>query len=259
MIHPTAIIAPGATIGQNTQIGAYAVVEADAVVGDNCRIGTHAAILGSTRIGHNTQIHAGAVIGGEPQDYHYSGQTSHTQIGDNCIIREYVTINRGTAPGSTTTVGNQVMLMAFVHVGHNCQLGDNVIIANNSILGGYVEVGPRAFISSTVLIHQFCRIGCLAMLSGNDRITQDVPPYCMLALSEVHGPNLVGLKRAGFDMQTRTAIRSAIKSLYFSGLNRAQAADSIQAQYGHCPEVQYLVDFVRTSSRGLMPGRADTN
>jgi UDP-N-acetylglucosamine acyltransferase len=259
MIHPTAVIDPQAQLGQNVEVAPYAVIGANVVLGDGCKIGPHVHLSGHTEIGCNTEIHAGANIGDKPQDYHYSeAETTYTRIGSDCIIREYVTIHRGTTPGSATIIGNHVMLMAFVHIGHNCQLADDVIIANNSILGGYVEVGFKAFISSTVLIHQFVHVGSLAMLSGLDRITQDVPPYCVLALGGVHGPNVVGLKRAGFDLDARKGIRTAIKQLYFAGLNHQQAIDSINAEFGEIPEVMALVDFVRSSKRGIMPGRATT-
>jgi len=254
MIHETAVISPDVTLGQGVQVGPYTVIDDDVAIGDNCRIGPHVHISGHTTIGAGTKIHAGAVVGDEPQDFHYKGAETFTRIGANCIIREYATVHRATDPGTSTVVGDGVMLMAMVHVAHNCELGEGVVIANASILGGHVKVARNAFLSANLLVHQFCRIGTRAMIHGGEIVTQDIPPYCMVANGGVHGVNTVGLKRAGFAPDAREAVRKAIKTLYFAGLNRPAALEQIAGDYSDVPEVCALVDFVRESSRGIVKG-----
>lgn len=255
-IHPTAVIGPNVKLGENVQIGPYAVIQDQAILGDGCRVGPHVHINGWTTIGEGTKIHAGAVIGDEPQDYSYKGGESYTVIGKNCTLREYTTIHRGAEEGTTTSVGDNCMIMGFVHLGHNCKLGDNAVVVNASLLAGHVEVGERAFISGNVAVHQFVRIGTMAMIGGMARISKDVPPYSMVALDVVQGPNLVGLKRGGLAPQSRKAVRKALKCLYFSGRNYSDALDSIREDYAEIPEVMHLVDFVKNSKRGILKGRS---
>ena len=255
MIDSTACIAKGAVIGENVEIAPYAVIDANVTIGDGCRIGPHAYITGYTTIGKNTQIHAGAVLGDSPQDVHYHDERSYLDIGENCIFREYVTVHRGTEEDSHTVIGNNVMLMAFSHLGHNCIISDNVIVANATLLAGRVTVGERAFVSAGVMVHQFVRIGRLAMIGGGNHITQDVPPFCMLQDEEVQGPNVVGLRRAGFEEINRNALRSAIKIFFCYGLSRQEACDRIRAEVEVTPEVQEFIDFVMTTKRGVCPGR----
>ena len=256
MIHPTAVVSSKATLGEGVEVAPFAVIEDDVVIGDGCRIGPHSHITGHTTIGKNTKIFTGAVIGDEPQDYHYKGEVSYTDIGDDCIIREYVTIHRGAQPESRTVIGNHVMLMALGHVAHNCVIGDNVIIANSALLAGHVEIDDRAVLSGGVAVHQFARIGTLAMISGLARVTQDVPPYCMLSEDVVHGPNVIGLKRAGISPESRRAIREAIKIFFLQGLNRPNAVEKIRQELSGIPEVDIFLEFVSDTRRGYMPGRA---
>ena len=252
-IHPSAIIAPGAEIGNDVTIGPYAVIEEHVRLGDRCVIGPHVYLTGHTAIGGGTNIHAGAVIGDEPQDLHYNGELSYVDIGENCVIREYVTIHRGTEEGSHTVVGNNVLLMAFVHLGHNCQIGDEVVIANASLLAGRVEVAPHAFISGDVKVHQFVRIGRLAMVGGGNAVKQDVPPFCLLQENVIQSPNIVGLRRSGLDDATRHAIRNAIKIYFFNGLNRMNAMAEIREKVPDLPEVREFLDFVGSTTRGITP------
>lgn len=253
-IHSTAVIGPKVQLGNAVEIGPYTVIEDEVQVGDGCAIGPHVHVSGHTRIGEGTRIHAGAVIGDRPQDLHYGGEVAYTDIGANCTIREYVTIHRGTAEGSRTVVGDHVLLMAFVHLGHNCQISDHVVIANGTMLAGHVHVGTRAFVSAGVMVHQFVRIGRLAMIGGGNGIGQDVPPFCMLQYDQIQGPNVVGLRRAGFDDKTRLAIRGAIKTYFFNGLNRVNALEEIRATGPLCPEVEEFVQFVEGTRRGICPG-----
>ncbi len=255
MIDSNAVVAPGAQLGSGVSVAPFSLIGQHVVVGDGCRIGPHVHLTGHTRIGANTNIHTGAVIGDEPQDYHYRGETSFVEIGENCVIREYVTVHRGCREGTRTVIGNHVMLMALCHVAHDCQIGDHVIIANSALLAGHVRIGPKAVLSGGVAVHQFARIGTLAMVSGLARVTQDVPPYCLLSEDMVHGPNTVGLKRAGLSVEARKAIREAVKIFYFQGLNRPNAIEKIRAAHGQVPEVGHFLEFVSDTRRGFMPGR----
>jgi len=253
-IHPTAVIDPKAELGVGVEIAPFAVIDANVRVGDACVIGPHVHLAGHTTLGAGTRIHAGAVIGDRPQDTHYADEVTYTDIGSHCVIREYVTVHRGTVEGSRTVIGNQVMLMCFVHLGHNCQIEDGVVVANGTMLAGHVHVGPRAFISGGVLVHQFVRIGRLAMIGGGNGIGQDIPPFCMLQFEQIQGPNVVGLRRSGMDEPTRSAVRSAIKTYFFSGLNRVHAIEEIRKASPDCPEVAEFIAFVESTRRGITPG-----
>ncbi|MBR0458075.1 MAG: acyl-ACP--UDP-N-acetylglucosamine O-acyltransferase [Victivallales bacterium] len=253
-IDPRAVIADTAKIGTDVEIGPFAVIDGNVTIGDRCKIGPHAYLTGNTVIGENTQIHAGAIIGDAPQDLHYHGEPSNVQIGKDCIIREYVTIHRGTEEGSTTVVGDRVLLMAFSHLGHNCIIEDDVVIANATLLAGRVTVGAHAFISAGCMVHQFCRIGRLAMIGGGNAITQDVPPFCMLQFREVHGPNVVGLKRSGMADDARNALHQAIKIYFCFDLSRSDAVQRIREEVPLCPEVQEFIDFVMSTTRGICAG-----
>jgi UDP-N-acetylglucosamine acyltransferase len=254
-LHPTAIVSPGAEVGDGCTIGPYTVIDEHVSIGPNCRIGPHVYVTGHTSIGEGTTIHTGAVVGDVPQDQHYAGEVTYTEIGSRCIIREYVTIHRGTEAGSKTTIGDHVMLMGFAHLGHNCHIGNQVVIANATLLAGHVEVGDRAFISGGVLVHQFVRIGTIAMIGGGNAIGQDVPPFCMLQYDQIQGPNVVGLRRAGISETARKAIRNAIKIYFFGGLSRLSALERIAEEAGSIPEVQAFVRFIEGTKRGVSPGR----
>jgi UDP-N-acetylglucosamine acyltransferase len=254
-IHPTAIISAKAELGADVTVGPYAVIDDDVQIGDGCQIGPHAHISGNTSIGPGTIIHTGANIGDTPQDLHYSGAPTRTEIGSRCVLREYVTIHRGTAEGSKTYVGNGVMLMAFAHLGHNCHLDDGVVVANMTMVGGHVEIGARAFVSAACLIHQFVRIGRLAMVGGGNGFAQDIPPFCMLQFEQIQGANVVGLKRANIEPLARKAIRSAIKTYFFGGLNRSNALAEIREAHGDVPEVEEFAAFIEGTSKGILPGR----
>lgn len=253
-IDSRAAISSGAQLGENVTVGPFAVIGPKVQVGDNCIIGPHVNLSGRTTIGRGTKIHVGANIGDEPQDLHYEGADSYTDIGEECLIREYVTIHRGVEEDSHTRVGNRVLLMAFSHLGHNCQLADDVVVANASLLAGRVEVGYHAFISAQVMIHQFCRIGTLAMIGGGNAILQDVPPYSLVQFAVVRGLNAVGVRRAGFDAETRQALQDAIHATCFEGLSRPNAIAKIRGELPQLPEIKIFADFLEGSQRGIMPG-----
>ena len=255
-IHPTAVVSPNAEIGKNVEIGPYAVIDDDVRIGDDCFIDAHVKIGQYTTIGPRCRIYFGAFVGAEPQDHRfYKGIQSYTEIGSDTVIREYVTIHRPPFEFLKTTIGNHVLLMAFVHIGHDVIIGDRVTIANNTALSGHVQVGQGAVFSGCVLVHQFCRIGALAMVGPGAHVGQDIPPFCMLRESNViTGPNTIGLRRAGMSNEQRLAIRRAIRTFFFDGLNAKNALEQIERGENVLPEVHMFVNFIKESHRGIMPG-----
>ena len=259
-IHPTAIIDPAARLGREVTVGPFTVIEGQVEIGDQCVIGPHVAVLKHTRLGAGCRLHAGAVVGDLPQDLAFKEEDSYVVVGDRCVIREGVTIHRGTKPGTTTTVGNECFLMANSHVAHNCVLGDNVILANGVLLAGYVEVGSRVFIGGNTAVHQFCKIGRLAMIGGESAVSKDVPPFFMLGTVDynvIRGINTVGLRRSGLSPEDRLAIRSAFKTLYHSGLNVPQAVERLRKEFTTGPVLE-ICDFIAASKRGICKGSRDT-
>ena len=255
-IHPTDVVSPNAEIWKNVEIGPYAVIDDDVRIGDDCFIDAHVKIGQYTTIGPRCRIYFGAFVGAEPQDHRfYKGIQSYTEIGSDTVIREYVTIHRPPFEFLKTTIGNHVLLMAFVHIGHDVIIGDRVTIANNTALSGHVQVGQGAVFSGCVLVHQFCRIGALAMVGPGAHVGQDIPPFCMLRESNViTGPNTIGLRRAGMSNEQRLAIRRAIRTFFFEGLNAKNALEQIERGENVLPEVHMFVNFIKESHRGIMPG-----
>lgn len=255
-IHPTALIAPGASLGERVEIGPYAVIASGTVIGPGTRIGPHAVIHPHTTLGANCSVHAHAVLGDNPQDFAFDPATrSHVVIGEGVTLREHVTIHRGTKPDTATEVGDGCFLMAGAHLAHNVKLGRRVIMANNALLAGYVEVGDNAFISGGAVVHQFTRIGRLALLSGNSGIGKDVPPFCVCAGVErnsVAGLNIVGLRRAGIGPEHRKQIKRAFDLLYRSALNFRDVPAAIRAEIPDGPALE-IADFIATSKRGICP------
>ena len=258
LIHPTAIIDPTAKIGAGTTVGAYSIIEKGVVVGEKNEIGPRVHISTGTTIGSHNHIHMGAVIGHIPQDLAYHGATSFTYIGDRNTIREYATIHRGTKENSATTIGNDNYLMAYSHVAHNCKIGNKVILVNNASLTGYCEVGDGAFLSGFVGLHQFSKIGTMAIISALTAVNKDIPPYMMAGgrPAVVQGINVIGLRRAGIPAEVRTEIKEAYKLLYKSGLNTTQALEKIKGTLKSA-QVNVLVEFIETSDRGIAAGLGD--
>lgn len=256
-IHPTAVIGQNVKIGKGCSIGPYCVVKDDVEIGEGTVLEPYVHIGRYTTIGSGCRIYPGADVGDEPQDHSFRpGVVSYTEIGSHTVIREYVTIHRPPSEGLKTLIGNHVLLMAFVHVAHDVVIGDRVTIANHTALTGHVQVEPMAVISGYCMIHQFCRIGSLAMITAGARIRQDIPPYCLLGENDyIYGPNVVGLRRAGFGQELRMEIRRAIKTYFFQDLNKSVALDTISGAKTS-PEVAHFVDFIKSSKRGIMPGRA---
>lgn len=250
-IDKTAVVSSSAVIDPSAEIGPGVVIEGDVKIGANVRIMPYANICEGTEIGENTKIHTGAVIGNEPQDLSFTGEKSFTRIGKNTVIREYVTIHRGTGEGTATEVGDNNYLMVQVHLGHNCKLEDNVIIANSALLAGHVEVGKGSFISGGVVFHQFCRLGRYVMVGGFTGVNKDVPPYMIVrGPSMVRGVNLVGLRRGGFSRGAIKEIKEAYKLLYLEDLPTGDALEKIRA-ISDSPELEHFVSFVEGSKRGI--------
>jgi len=254
-IHPTAVIKKGAELGVNVSVGPFAYIAADTQIGDNSEIAPHTVIHQYTTLGSGCRVHAGAVLGDLPQDIAFGGEKSEVRVGDNCILREGVTIHRGTKPDTATVVGNDCFLMAFSHLAHNVVLGDGVIMANGALLAGYVEVGARAFISGNAVVHQFTRIGRLAMISGLAGVGKDVPPFCTVQgvrRNEVGGLNVVGMRRAGMSPDERKQVKAAFAVLYRSGLNFSEAIERMKAEFRDGPAAE-IWQFCEGSKRGVCP------
>lgn len=259
-IHPTAIIEKGALLGHGVEVGPFSFIGPEVVVGDGTIVRSHVVLEGAVRIGRNNNIGHGSIIGGAPQDLGFAPDTkSGIEIGDSNVIREYCTIHRGTAEGSSTVVGNENFLMAGAHLGHNCQIGNNVIIANNCLLGGYVRVADRAFLGGGSAFHQYVRIGRLVITQGNSGFGKDLPPFVVAAqINAVAGLNVVGLRRAGFSAADRDEVKRAFKLLYRSGLNTRQALDR-SAEMEWTQHGREFFDFVRQAgTRGIVPYRSSS-
>ena len=258
MISPLAYVDPSAKIGENTEIGPFCYIDKNVVIGDNNIIMPHVNILYGSRIGNGNTIHPGAVIGGIPQDLKFVGEETTAEIGDNNRIRENVTINRGTASKGKTVVGSNNLLMEGMHVAHDCIVGNYCIIGNSTKLGGEVEVDDHATISAGVLIHQFCHIGGYVMIQGGSGVTQDVPPFTMSG-RHPHayvGINLIRLRREQFSAQTIEAIHNAFRIIYQQGLNVSQAVAALkESEISKDPQVQYIIDFISSSQRGIIRDR----
>jgi len=261
-IHPSAIIAPTARLGEGVQVGPYAVIEDNVEIGDDCIIDCHAVVREFTRIGKKNHIHPHAVVGGVPQDLKFAGEESWLVIGDCNTIREFSTSHRGTATGrGETTIGNGNLLMAYTHIAHDCVLGDDIVMSNAASLAGHAFVGNHAIIAGMTGVHQFVRIGEHAFIGGMSGVAQDVPPWMLVSgdRATVHGPNLVGIRRAGLSHESITAIKGAFHLLWHSGLLRAEALSQLEEQFGSIPEAQSIIEFVRQSERGICSAEKKDN
>jgi UDP-N-acetylglucosamine acyltransferase len=256
VIHPAAIVDPRARLGRDVSIGPYAVVGEDVEIGDETTIASHAVVESGTRMGARCRIYSGACIGGDPQDLKFAGEKTYLHIGDDTIIREFCTLNRGTAESGKTVVGSNCALLAYVHIAHDCILGDHVIISNNLAMAGHVKVGNYVGIGGVVAIHQFCRIGDYAFIQAGTRILKDVVPYAIIggdsSYPRVMGINKVGLERRGFDSERRMRIKRALKILFRQGLTVEDAMDKIREECGEDPDAMRLIDFIGDAQRGLI-------
>lgn len=254
-IHSSAIVDPQARVGAGVSIGAYSIIGAEVEIGDGTWIGPHVVINGPTRIGRDNKIHQFASLGEAPQDKKYNGEPTELVIGDRNIIREYVTMNRGTPTGGgVTRVGNDGLFMAYIHIAHDCQIGDRVIFSNNASLAGHVHVGDQVILSGFTLVHQFCSIGAHAFTGMGSGISKDVPPYLMVAgnPAEPHGINKEGLKRRGFTPESIQTLRQAYKVLYRSGLSLEEATARLKEMAQTCAELKPFVEFLDNSKRSIV-------
>jgi UDP-N-acetylglucosamine acyltransferase len=253
-IHPTAVVDAKSELAADVTVGPYAVIGAGVEIGPGCKIGPHAVLEGPTRLGRGNDVSAFASIGSAPQDLKYRGEPTVLEIGDFNVVREFATLNRGTAGGGgVTRVGAHNVFMAYAHVAHDCVIGDHVIMANAATLAGHVTIEDHAIVGGLVAIHQHVRIGESVILGGGAMVSLDVPPFCMAAgdRAKLQGLNLLGLKRRGMSKETIDALRAAYRVLFSSGLRLADALLRLRAELGAFAEVRHLADFCAASVRGI--------
>ncbi|HKW97222.1 MAG TPA: acyl-ACP--UDP-N-acetylglucosamine O-acyltransferase [Bryobacteraceae bacterium] len=251
-VAPTARVDPGASVGPGARIGEFCVIESDVVIGRDCVLEPYVYVKRWTTLGEGNAISAGTVLGTDPLDKNFSGKRSYLRIGNGNIIREHYTISRGTEPESVTEIGDGNYIMTSGHIAHNCKIGSNTVICSCALVAGYVEIEDQAFVSGGVVIHQFSKIGKLAMIGGNTRVNRDVPPFFLYTGFNVepNGLNLVGLKRAGLDSARIAALKKAYRLLYRSGLKLEEAIRRIETEVP-TKETLDLVGFIRRSERGI--------
>ncbi|NIJ68312.1 acyl-ACP--UDP-N-acetylglucosamine O-acyltransferase [Xanthomonas sp. 60] len=256
LIHPTAVIDPSARLADGVRVGAFTLIGADVEIGENTEVGPHCSIQGPARIGRDNRFIGHAAIGGEPQDKKYAGERTEVVLGDRNVIREFVTINRGTAGGGgITTVGDDNWMLAYTHVAHDCHVGNHCVFSNNTTLAGHVTVGDHVIISGFAGAHQFCRIGAHAFLGMGALTNGDVPPFTMVgsdSLGRPRGINSEGLKRRGFDAERIAAIKRAYRTLYVAGLPLAEAKVQLAEQARSSEDVRDLLQFIEQAERPLL-------
>jgi len=256
MHQPLAFIHPQAKIAKNVVIEPFVTIEKNVEIGEGTWIGPNVTIMEGSRIGKNCRVFPGAVIGAIPQDLKFKGEDSLAIIGDNVTIRECVTVNRGTEDRNKTVVGNNVLLMAYVHIAHDCSVGDNAILANATNLAGHVDIDEFAILGGGTLVHQFCSIGKHAMISGGAGINKDVPPYVKAGREPISyiGINSIGLRRRGFTPEKIHEIQELYRLIYLRGMNNTQAVNYIEAEIKASKERDEILSFIRDSRRGIMKG-----
>ena len=248
----TSIVSPQAKIADNVSVGPFCVIEDDVEIGAGTRLDSHVVIKRYTTLGEDNHVYPGVVLGNDPEDRNFTGERSYLKIGHRNVFRENSSASRGTPPESVTVIGDDNYIMIGTHIAHNCRIGNNIVVCNNCSLAGYVEVGDGAFLSAGVLVHQFSKIGRLAMISGNTRVNLDVPPFLLASDYSVtaHGLNLVGLRRAGLGKDSISQLKEAYRILYRSGLPLDEALMEIEQKI-LTPEARHMVEFVRRSKRGI--------
>jgi UDP-N-acetylglucosamine acyltransferase len=253
-IHPLAYVHPEAQLGSGNVIGPFCYIDRDVIIGDNNVFQNSVTINQGARIGNGNEVLAGASLSTKPQDLKFQGEITTCQIGNNNSIRENVTISRGTASKGTTIVGSNNLLMENMHIAHDCVVGNGCIIGNSTKFAGEVTVDDFAIISAVVLCHQFCHIGSYVMIQGGSRFSQDIPPYIIAGKEPIRyaGINLIGLRRRGFSAETIQNIHEAYRIIYQGNLTRADAIQQIKEVLPQSPEIQYIIDFVENSQRGII-------
>ncbi len=256
LISSLAVVHPDAQIGIGVQIDAFATVEPNTVIGDYTHIHQGAIIKSGSRIGQHCQVHPYAVVGNIPQDLKFKGEETTAVIGNHTTLREFVTINRGTASRNTTRVGDNCLIMAYCHVAHDCVLGNSLIIGNGTQIAGEVEIDDFSTISGGVLIHQFVRISQHVMIQGGSLVGKDIPPYTLIGREPISycGINSVGLRRRGFQNEQIFLINDIYRLLYQSGMNKTEVLKEIEKNYADCYERNLILDFIKNSERGIVRG-----
>jgi UDP-N-acetylglucosamine acyltransferase len=253
---PQANVHPDAQIGNNVTIEPFATVQKDVIIGDDCWIGPNAIIWDGSRLGKNVKVFPGASVSSIPQDLKFAGEKTQTVIGDNSVIREAVTISRGTTDKFQTVIGKNCLLMAYVHVAHDCIVGNNCILVNTVQVAGHVTIDDWAIIGGASALHQFVKVGAHVMLSGGSLVRKDVPPFTKAAREPLTyaGINTVGLRRRGFASEKISEIQEIYRYIFLKGLNNSKALDIVEKEVPASPEKDYIVEFIRTSERGIMKG-----
>ncbi len=254
MIHPTAIIDPKAEIGNDVNIGPFSIIGEEVIVGDGTTIGSHVVIDPYVTLGQNCQVFQYAAIGATPQSVRFKGEKTYVKIGRNSILREFVTIHRGTGfGGGVTQIGESNFLMAYTHVAHDCRTGMAVTLSNNTTLAGHITIGDYATIGGLVAIHQFVRVGDYAFIGGKSAVVKDIPPFVIAAgdRAKLHGLNTVGLKRQGFSSKSLAALKKTYRIIFRIGLTLNEALERVAAEVEMVPEVINFIDFIKGSNRGI--------
>lgn len=253
-IHPTAIVAPDAQLGEGVEIGPFAIVGPQVTVGRGSRVAARAILEQNVRLGEECRVGTGSILGGAPQDLKYAGEETWVEIGDGTVIREYCTINRGTTQSRITRLGTHCLVMTYVHIAHDCHIGDRVILTNGVQLAGHVTVDQCAIISGLTPVHQFVKIGAYAFIGGMSRVTKDVPPYTKAVGNpmKLYGLNAVGLQRHGFTPEAVAELKKAYRLFFRSGLNISQALERSRAELTQLPEVETFLAFIEASARGVL-------
>ncbi|MFW6124899.1 MAG: acyl-ACP--UDP-N-acetylglucosamine O-acyltransferase [Pirellulales bacterium] len=256
-IHPTAVISDRCQIAEDVTIGPFVVIEGDVRIGPRCQIGPYVHLRGALWLGARNRIYSGAVLGERPQHLRFDeAEETRLEIGDDNIIREHVTIHRGTTHRYVTTIGSHNFFMAGSHVAHDSIIGNHCVLANGALLGGHCILDDRAIISGNAAVHQFCRVGRVAMLGGNSGTSKDVPPFMIQqGINCITGVNLIGLRRAGVSSEAIGAVKHAYRRLFKDGLSVKTALERIEAECGQFEEIQELVHFIRNSTNGINPAR----
>lgn len=252
-IHPTALVSADAQIGDNVDIGAFAIIGPECVIGDGCVIAPRATLEKLATLAANVKVGSGSIVGGDPQDLKFHGERTYVEIGENTVLREFVTVNRGTSESERTVVGRSCLLMSYTHLAHDCHVGDHVIISNGSQVAGHVLIEDRVIISGLVAVHQFVKIGAHAFVGGASKVTQDVPPYLKAVGNPVklYGLNSVGLTRSNFDPAVVRELKRAYRLFFRSDLIVSRAIERAREELHPYPEVEHFLAFVTKSERGL--------
>lgn len=253
-IHPTAIVDSEAQLGAGTLVGPYCIVGAGVVLGPDCWLQHHVTLSGPTKAGARNNLYAYTAIGQQTQDLKYAGEPTYLEIGDENVFREFVTVNRSTGAEGKTRIGNRGNFLAYSHIAHDCTVGDGVIFSNNGTLAGHVQVGDHAVMGGLTAVHQFCRIGRLAITGGCSKIVQDVPPF-MIAdgnPAEIRGINVVGMERHGFTPESIKSVKEAFRLIFRSNHNTRQALEAVRKELPATAEITQIVEFIETSERGII-------